>query len=1016
MKLQKEVIPLRALGYNGKFDSKIAPSGMFSVAENVQALRRTGEGTVEIKKRFGFTEVPGGKAIDGGGSIAACVTGAAYNDELVLLDGGKFYSRSDVLGKWIAKGKLQSIAADIFTISGNETIVGYDGTNANVAPPQPNTDVAYQDGYACFATSTNGDDPSQGSSRVYVRDQTTGEIVVSATLGVNDHRAKVLGLASSFYVFTWNPVLTKLQCRRIQTSAPSTIGSPVDIATNAFGPGTYGSTAGRGIYDVTVDVTGTRMWITYRNSSSQLSIKSVTTAPAVGVSNTYTGVDPNLTIGFLKHDFANGSGYIGMGIDAGATREVRVITFQTSDGAETANTAIHTGYSDTAEIPHVTGYRSSGGVLNTFWTLGGAIPFSLYEIVGKSGATEFQVCLGVNLASRAFTSGGKWYLVVNYTGEEPASSRLLILELPENSTGLAGEVSPAGLLLLSDACDPPVSASHLPSVPLVSGVSFIHAAPAILNEVANNVAASTTHFALDMIALDLGGAGLGTPTKYNDLLHIPCAAHKTYDGKDVIEAAFYVDPEGVTDLAVGTAPGGGIELEPDKTYQYCVTWARFDALGRIHRSSPGPVNSFTTPPSGTEPDPQIEGNIIPLRFTDADPRYNINPDVTKPRIELWRTEGDLDVFYLCKIMDNDATTDAIAFADALPDVELVTHEILYTQSEELDNQKVPAAKVARAFQSRLFLLTGDGSTWFTKESAEGFGAEFSDTFRILLVDGEGSRPTALGSIDASLVLFKRKRAFITSGAGPDDKGAGQPFPVPQPLQIDLGVVNATGAVDVPGGIMCETSEGRFTLTRALQFEAVEGTEDQTVTVVGGVGLDSRSMTAFVTNGSILCRDWQLSQWFVWSKTAAGLAGVTICRSRGALHVFQADGTVLREVANQYFDGTSTPINEAVEFTYTRLENARIYQLRIVGEIMSTTTLTETVTYNGNSTTAASKTKAVTTANHDDLNVYPNTGRMSSIKVRLEETSTGEGFKLSQIGLEVGAKVGLKKSAAANNFS
>lgn len=1007
---EKQVIPLRILGYNGKYDPKIAPPGVLSAAENVQAFRRTGEGAVELRKRNGFTEVPGGKSINGGGSIAAAVTGAAYNDELILCDGLKLYSRSDVLAKWLPKGKLQSIAADVFRVSGNETIVGYDGISENIAPPQPNTDSAYQDGYACYVTSTNGNDNSQGSSRVYVKDLTSGAIIISAALGVNDHRAKVLGIASSFYVFTWNPITKKIQCRRIQTGAPSAIGSPADVATDAKGPGTYGSTAGLGLYDVAVDVTATRMWVAYRNSGDDLVIKSWTTANATGVSSTYIGIDPNLSIGFLKQDFSGGSGYVAVATDAGVSRTVNLITFQTSDAVVTANSTLQ-GYGDTAEIPHVTGHRS-GSTNNVLWTLGGPTPFFRYAVVGHSGAT-FTVCLGLSLASRTFTANGKWYFVGNYTGEAPGSSRLTLIEMDDNATGADGQISPAGLLMSIDACDPPVSASHLPSVPMITVTNGFVSAPAILNEAIDGVGTSTAHFALNSVSLDFSGVGLGRPEKYNDLLHVPCAAHKTYDGRDVVEAAFYVDPEAPGNLLVAAGSGG--ELQPNKTYQYCVTWSRFDAYGRLHRSSPGPITSITTPLVGVQPNPIVTGVVYTLRLTDTDPRFNLNPDVIGSRIEVWRTPGDSDIFYLNKILDNDATVDQIDFDDRLPDSSLELREVLYTQSEELDNQKVPAVKVLHAFQQRLFALTGDGSIWHSKESAEGFGAEFSDEFRIL-TDGSNGRPTTLGSIDTLFFAFKRKRAFFTQGQGPDDKGAGSPFPRLQPLEVDLGVVNATGAIDVPGGIMCEAATGRFLLNRSLAFEPMEGTETQSVTVVGGVGLDTRSMTVFVTNGALLARDWQLGQWLVWSKTSNGLAGVAIVRWRGQLCVIQSDGTVLREVVGQFFDAVSTAIAESVEFSFVRLENCRLHQCRVVGEIMGSTTLTATVTYDGNESTAASKTKAVTTGNKEDLNMIPSRGRATSVKFKLSESSTSEGFRLSMVGLEVQLKAGLSKVSADRNFT
>jgi len=766
------------------------------------------------------------------------------------------------------------------------------------------------------------------------------------------------------------------------------------------------------------------MWVAYNTTGGETTIKEWTTANAAGVSATNTGASSNHAIGFLTHDFANGHGYVATSGTAMTGHSVCLLDFSTTTAV--ATDAEITNIGDLLAL-QVGGYRSAGGVNNVWWSEFDTVSipdltnYGAYTTIQASNGTAIgPVLRGAGLASRVFKIGSYWYALAAYqsdthTNMSPSGQRrLFLLEVKENSTGpdgngAEGDMNIAGMILSNDASGFPAANSCLPSV-YVSGSAAKVAAVRALNVESEGATASTLHFALSSIALNFSGSGLGAPVVFNDLLHVPCAAHKTFDGKDVVEAGFYVDPEPPL-----LDPSGDFGEMESGTYQYCLTFSRVDSRGRLHRSAPGGISTVTIDDAV---DTQVEVRALHLRATDSDPWFNLNPGVTPARVEIWRTTKDADIFYLLTSYDNEASFDFAlnAFIDTKADADIENNEILYTISEELDNQKPPAVKVIHTWQQRAFCLTGDGSTWHSKESAEGFGAEWSDEFRILSIE-EGGRFVTLGSVDTSLVFFKRKRAFYTAGTGPDDKGAGPRFPPPQPLEQDLGVVNATGAVAVPGGIMCETATGRFLLNRGLTFEPVEGTESESVTIVGGVGLDSRSMTAFVTNGAILVRDWQLSQWFTWRKTSNGLAGVAICRWRNQLCVFQADGTVLREIPGQYFDGTSTAIAAIIEFAYLRLENARIYQLRIVGEVMASFTLTETVTYNGNPATAASKSKAVTAAGDvEDLNVIPNTGRMSSIKVKLEWTSTTEGLRFSQVGLEVVGKPGLKKSASSRNLS
>lgn len=1037
---QLEVIPLRILGLDGKFESKIAPSGVLSVADNVQAIRRTDGGAVRLDKRNGFTEVTGGKSIDGGGSIAACSTGANYGDELILCDGASLYSRSDVLAKWVNKGKLRRVGVNVDTISGNESSLG-DTALFSSSTLKPNTDIAYQGGYSCHVASSDGDDVLR-PARVYVRDETTKQIVFSTTIQ-NSFRLKVIGLSSSFYVFSWLAATNKLQCRRIQVATPSTMSAAVDVATNVAN---QAAIYGGGVYDVAADSSGTpRMWVAYGDSSSHLVILSWTTGNALGIGpSTYTGINPNIAMGFLNQDFSGGNGYLAVatrvtGGSPAYVHSVRLITFSTTTGIESANALLeaYSGGSDIQSDPaQLTGYRSSGGVLNVYWSLyskGSISTVSAFVIEGRrvqvrgySAGSLFDVALSVGLASRVVKVGSKWYMLVAHHDGPPVAgnsgdvgNRTLLIELTENTVGANGDISFQGLIMGIDSGGVPCSYSCLPSIAQIDSNTQIASVAGVLNRASANASSDTRHHTVNAVTMDFAGTELGRPVVYNEVLHVPSAAHMTYDGRDVVEAGFFVDPVAPNLTAVAAGEGNG-QLTPGKTYLYCCTWLAFDAKGRIWRSTPGQFSSvFLT--DNVDPDlaeNSVDVDAFNLRATNRDPKFNL-ADVVNTRIEVWRTEGDLEIFYLDRVLDNDATQDFQTYSDKeLGDEFLVDNEILYTTTEELDNQKVPAVKVLHPFQTRLFALTGDSarSTWHTKEAAEGFGAEFSDEFRILLSDDSAGRPTTLGSVDTALVIFKRKRAFFTSGAGPDDKGAGNPFPAPQALQVDLGVINATGAVDVPAGIACETSVGRFTLTRALTFEPMEGPEGSSVTILGGVGVDSRSMTAFVTTGGLLVRDWQLSQWFNWTKAANGLAGVAIARWRNQLCVFQSDGTVLREIEGQYFDATSTAINEAAEFTYTRLENARIYQLRVVGEIMASTTLTVTTTLDGDDSTASAETRACTTGDKKALNVIPNTGRMESVKVRIEETSTTAGFRLAQIGLEVALKPGLKKSASSRNFS
>ncbi len=429
----------------------------------------------------------------------------------------------------------------------------------------------------------------------------------------------------------------------------------------------------------------------------------------------------------------------------------------------------------------------------------------------------------------------------------------------------------------------------------------------------------------------------------------------------------------------------------------------------------GPVTTVVLGVSDNE----AVADVFFYPFTESDPYYNDDQNVGPLNLEIWRTENGLDVFYLDQVGVNDASATTgytLHFFDDTSDDDLVLNELLYTQSGELDNVKAPAVKALEAWQNYLFALVGDGSIWNSKPSVEGFGAEFSDALR-QTIDDTGGKPVGLGKVDATLVIFKAEKTYVMQGQGPDEKGAGGFGPI-QPLSADLGIVGPNARVDTPSGILCQTSKGLFTLTRAIAFEQAEGPDGffSGAVITGGINLKSRSMSMFVTTGSVLCLEWDFGCWSSWSKSAAGLAGVAAARWLGKSVIFRANGTALVEVEGQYFDDTSTAITERLDFNYFNGKNGRVYSLQFIGDWPATTTLSETITFDYDSGTAETKTKAVTSAEKSALPVVPSRGRFNSLSVTLQETSTTEGFRLSGVDLEIGPKQGLKKPSPSRRFT
>jgi hypothetical protein len=791
--LPKQLITVPLTGLQTKADPKSAPTGVLQLAENCWASRRTAGG-IEVRKRYGFT----GKTrnILGGGALAAGHRLGVLNDELVLCDGLKAYSLSLVLDKWITRGRFQSIAADLRIISGDQ------------GPKKPNVASAYAGGYACYVVSSTS---GSGLTTIYMVDTSTGEVIGAASGLPFIYRARVVTLGGDFYVFSWNGI-NSIECQKISGSAPTTF--PITVSTVATNANT------NGVFDVAVNPTAGNMVVVYENTTPTMTLKIWTTGMTAGTAVAYASIDPVGAAGFLQHDFADGFGYVGVT----TLTEVHVIKFDATaltvpgGGDVTLETL-----GAPADMPQITGYRNTATTkVNLQWTVGTG-QTSRVRAATKADAgsvTLFNARLSVGLASKVFKVGTAWYLFAGYQASSTEFStnpsqygqmRTFLLQLDEDTAGAAGTVNVAGYLMGNDSGGLPRSRACLPAAALASSTRALFPAAGLQAVAPIDATAQSSHFSLVQIDLDFTGAALGRPLTFNGVLHMPAAAAKYYDGHFVVEEGFWVEPEAPLNPTAGT--GGNLELLG--TYQYCCVWARPDKAGRLLRSSPGELTTVILTGSNNK----ITLDIPTLRMTDATSLYNLNPQVLQPFIEVYRTQDGLPNMYLCAVLTNNAAVDTISFEDIMSDDNLIKNDELYTAGGVLDHIAPPAVKLFHRHGDRLVAITGDGSWWHTKASREGFGTEWSDDFRAVIEEGEGA-PVAVGSVDSTLVLFKRNRTFLTAGAGPDVQG-NNPFPTPVPLGDDAGAVSPGAVIETSQGLLGQVAEG-LAVARARPGAAAGG--------------------------------------------------------------------------------------------------------------------------------------------------------------------------------------------------
>lgn len=979
MALQKQVLTIPVAGLRTDIDPKGAPIGAFDLLENTQTIRTT-EGGFDVQKRPGTPSLS--QNIEGGGTLSAGAKLHEFGDELVATDGGLVYSWAPNLLKWVKRGRCPSVAARISLI---------DGTASQYVPY---VDHAAFGNYL-ITVIDSGITAALGLIRYAVRDLTTNSVVLSGSFAGVAPRLAVVGTA--VFIFFHEQSLPgqinfNLGCRTISASTPTTLGAKVTVATNLEPD----SSAGRW-FDVIADVTNARMVVGYRNTTPALTLKIWTTGMAAGTTVAYATEDPNSCIGFLKHDFADGNGYVVVGTSANG---VRCLTFGASSMTVTVNTAVDAA---TTTAQAATGAVVSGVRKVIFEVPGtGTTANTNTRTKGWDGTTLFEAGRSEGLSSRMWVVGSKLYWLANHHG--PLERSLFLKEWSGTgaATGDSG-INTAGFLLAGD------SGGHTAGtgggdglgnvIPGVAGLSSTHFQIAC-SRVLDPGLATNTKFVAALVDLTFDETQLGAPVSYNGLLHMPGAAGKVYDGSAVYEEGFYTSPEAPTLTA---AAGGSLTLGARKVL---VKWVRVGRSGRLERSVAGAIATVTLAGGN-----QTVTTVVPTyRITDSDSRYNINQELAAVlggtrslvNIEVYLADFGTDNYRLHSTRANDVTADTVTVSLT---AEVPTGELLSAESQ---NATPPAVLAFAVHRNRLSALSGaDNAVWMSKEAAEGLWSGFPIINRVL--DTADGLPVTLVSDGTTLYIAKRSKVFYLQGDGPLADGS-NPYPYPQPLPGSDGFVGPRAFVGTKDGILVQTAKGFQMLDRGGGIQPILGADTYDgLTVTGGVTLDDRPMALLTTDsGRTLCWDWQNKVWHTWT----GQSAVACCLWRKLFCWLGSDGKVHVETPGLFVDDAGA-YTYKLRTAWIHLANmfgrAKVYGVRVMAEFLATTTLTITTNIESYGAQVDEVTAfAGTTATKFPVAVRPAQSRAEAIRITVEETSTGQGVAVTALGLEVGIKPGAGK--------
>jgi hypothetical protein len=844
-------------GLDTKADERALQPPKLALLENGVFTKRG-----SIRKRNGYAQL-GNETIaeteqdvaSQDGSAGGARALLAHSDELLLADQHNLYSYVEQQDGWADRGQLESVS------------VGY-GPLAKVPGEQTLADRATAGGIAVTAW-----EDSRGGVRYSIADQETGAThIADQSLSSTATRPRCITVGSVVLLFYVETDTNEVRVRRI---------SPADI---------YGSIAAPASVVATL----------YSSSAAY-------DAAAYGSSALvcwHTDTDENAVIEVSASGSTVGSQTLVAGL--GADR-LSLATFESSNYAVTVVYAPSLflyvpslGVSLGVAAPGVareTAVWTSADTVEMFWEE--AASPARNSVVRAVTADVSNNTLGSTktirhsaLASKAWADDGRAYVHVvhestlqtTYFVVESEALRVVARVFP----GLAGGVP---------------SKAHLPAVEDLGERVYSWAAihRERLDATGNNAVFADK--GARQVTYAFADAGSHRAAQLGGSTYISGGVLWMYDGDSPVESGFLLYPENCSSSASSSTGS----LTPSKSYNYRGYYEWTSSSGERERSAqPVVVTQATGVGEDTVtlvmPSLAHTGKQSPRRDI-AIVWYRQEADAEDDAPYYRVTSPDPTATGMNGYVENDPTADTVSFIDGLSDTDLITKELDYQNTGEIENTAPPAARILCEGKGRLFL---SGTEWpnrvsYSKVRAEGEPVAFNDALYFDVPD-DGGEVTALAVLDANLVVFKRSRVYIVNGDGVDNFGQGE-FSPAQLVSSDCGCENQPSIANIPAGLMFQSAKGIYLLDRGLQLSYIGADVElyNSQTVTAATVIPDRSQVRFLTDeGKALVYDYLFGQW----STFTAHEGVAACTSRGVYHYARANARVLVERDDDFRDVSS----------------------------------------------------------------------------------------------------------------
>ena len=475
----------------------------------------------------------------------------------------------------------------------------------------------------------------------------------------------------------------------------------------------------------------------------------------------------------------------------------------------------------------------------------------------------------------------------------------------------------------------------------------------------------------------------------------------------------------IVSLTAGGAVAGA-DLDESAVYQYKVVWEQEDSQGNLYQSEPSDPMSVT---SGTGTSSGgISRQAVTIVISSATQKIKGG----NHRAVIYRTEGGGNLFHLAGYITGQHSAYTQSFVDKISDDSVLSARSLYTDSGEVPNTRCPACFYVTAHRNRLFIISEDNRIFFSKEYKEAYGVGFNDTFYVPLDGILDDKPTALGSSGETLYIFRENSIWALDGDGPSVTADGKYY-TPRIVSNSMGALKGSPTLYTDIGLFFQNPRGIHAITKegikyiGSPVESILGTSR----IMDIIQDQATSTIRFLLNTSVLVYNYVFGQWSHFTFSTLGSDRfVGMGNNDGEITLVTDSNKFWKE--SGYKLGTSYLVMK-MRTGWISLNGiqgfSRAYRFSLLGKSRDKHILTIKIYYDYDDSVAVDTYTFSTTVSTTDallqFRAHLSKQKCEAIKFEIYDadnsSTTGDGFVIENIALEIGSKRGIFRMTQQNTI-